>query len=71
MEDTSKHSSFTKLCLAVVCLLVAVCLLVYAGFLHFGELVHLRSCDVHIGYLILKLDINWSKIDQLHKRDVL
>ena len=63
VEYPNKHSSLPNLRLA------AVCLPAYTVFLHFDELVHVHPCDVHMDSLKLKLEIRWSKTDQLRKGD--
>ena len=65
VEDASRSGSLSDLRLATACLLS------FAGFLHFNELVHLRSCDIRVqeGWMLLHLPR--SKTDQLRKGDKL
>ena len=60
--ETNRNSSLANIRLATAWLLV------FAGFLHFDEFVHLQQCDIEITATMMKLCVLKSKTGQKQKQ---
>ena len=58
VADMNDHPSLANIHLATACLLA------FSGFLHFDELVHIRSCDITLDANMAKIHLPRSKTDQ-------